>query len=145
MAKVANRQALAERNVHRADIMRPPLDFIAEIIEVNHWGYLYTCACLVYPRLVREFYRCLEVVQDDDRGIILQTTVQGTIQIDPQAISIVIGVPIQPISANPCSEVIEPPSIEKLRDYFDAHPQGDESVHAHIKIGAFSPLHQLLA
>jgi hypothetical protein len=55
MAKVANWQALAERNVHRADIMRPPLDFIAEIIEVNHWGYLYTCACPVYPRLVCEF------------------------------------------------------------------------------------------
>jgi hypothetical protein len=77
MAKVANRQALTKRNVLRADIMRSLLDFIAEIIEANHWGYLYTCACPLYPRLVREFYGCLEIVQDDDHVIILQTTVQG--------------------------------------------------------------------
>jgi len=60
MAKVANRQALAKRNVLRADIMRPPLDFITEIIEANHWGNLYTCVCPMYPRLVREFYGYLE-------------------------------------------------------------------------------------
>jgi hypothetical protein len=77
MAKVANRQSLAERNLLRVDIMKTPLNFVAEIIEANHWGYLYTCACSVYPRLVWEFYGCLEVVQDDDRGIILQTTIQG--------------------------------------------------------------------
>jgi hypothetical protein len=71
MAKLANRQALVERNVLRVDIMRPPLDFIAEIIEANHLGYLYTCAGPMYPMLVREFYWCLEVVQDDDCGIIL--------------------------------------------------------------------------
>ncbi len=39
MAKVANRQVLPERNVLRAYIIRPPLDFIAEIIEAKHWGY----------------------------------------------------------------------------------------------------------
>jgi hypothetical protein len=64
MAEVANRQALTERNVLRADIMRPPLDliFFSKIIKVNYWGYLYICVCPLYPRLVREFYGCLEVV-----------------------------------------------------------------------------------
>jgi hypothetical protein len=71
MAKVANKQALTKRNVLKADIMRPPLDFIAEIIEANHWRYLYTSASPVYPMLVREFYKCLEIVQDDDHRIIL--------------------------------------------------------------------------
>jgi hypothetical protein len=67
----------------------------------------------VYPRLVRDFYVLLEVVQDDDRGIILYTTVQGhIIQIDPQIISSIIGVPVLPISANLFIEVLEPPSIE---------------------------------
>jgi len=33
----------------------------------------------VYPWLVRDFYGHLEVVQEDDRGIILQTTIQGHI------------------------------------------------------------------
>jgi hypothetical protein len=61
-----------------------PLDFIAKMIQANHWGFLYNCACLVYPRLVHDFYGHLEVVQYDDNGIILQTTIQGhTIQIDP--------------------------------------------------------------
>jgi hypothetical protein len=35
-AKVENRQAIPERNVLRVDIMMFPLDFIAEIIQVNH-------------------------------------------------------------------------------------------------------------
>jgi hypothetical protein len=30
-------------------------------------------------------------------------------------------------------------------DFFDAHPQGDERAHSHIKIAAFSPPHHLLA
>jgi hypothetical protein len=36
MAKVANKQEIAERNILRANVMRPPLDFIAEIIKANH-------------------------------------------------------------------------------------------------------------
>jgi hypothetical protein len=39
-----------------------PLDIIANIIQTYHWGYLYSCACIVLPRLVREFYGNLEVV-----------------------------------------------------------------------------------
>jgi hypothetical protein len=69
LAKIENRQAVPERNVLRADVMVAPLDFIADIIRDNHWGYLYNYACTVYPRLVREFYGY--VVQDDDQGIIL--------------------------------------------------------------------------
>jgi hypothetical protein len=142
LEKVENRQATPERNVLRADIMRAPLDFIAEIIQENHRGYHYTCACPVYPRLVREFYGHLEVVQDDDSGIILQTTVQGnTIQIDPQPISFIIGVPVLPIPANSFIYILEPPSLEQLRDFFGAHPQGEKRAHAHNKIGAFSPSH----
>jgi hypothetical protein len=49
-------------NFLRADVMVAHLDFIANIIKDNHWGYLYNCACTVYPRLVREFYGYLEVV-----------------------------------------------------------------------------------
>jgi hypothetical protein len=70
-ARVENMQAIRKRNVVRANIMVAPLDFVAEIIQANHWGYLYNCACLVYPRFVRDFYRHLEVVQDDDSEIIL--------------------------------------------------------------------------
>jgi hypothetical protein len=50
-----------------------------------------------------------------------------------------------PISANSFTEVMELPSIEQLRDYFNAHPQVDEQAHALIKIDAFSPPHWLLA
>jgi hypothetical protein len=71
LAKVENRQAVPERNVLWADMMVAPLYFIVDIIVDNHWGYLYNCSWTVYPRLVREFYGYLEVVQDEDQGIIL--------------------------------------------------------------------------
>jgi hypothetical protein len=62
-------------------------------------------------------------------------------QIDHQLISSVIDVLVLAISANPFSDVLEPPSFEHLME----HPQGKERAHSHIKIGAFSPLHCLLA
>jgi hypothetical protein len=49
------------------------------------------------------------------------------------------------ISASPFSEILEPPTLEHLMDFFDVHPQGDERAHSHIKIGALSPPHRLLA
>jgi hypothetical protein len=45
----------------------------------------------------------------------------------------------------PFTDILEPHSIDDLMDFFDAHPQGEERAHAHIKIGVFSPLHRLLA
>jgi len=37
-ARMENRQVIPERNVLGVDIMMTPLDFIAEIIQANHWG-----------------------------------------------------------------------------------------------------------
>jgi hypothetical protein len=43
-------------------------------------------ACVVYTRLVKLFYAFLEVVQDDDRMVVLQSTVDGhTITINPRS------------------------------------------------------------
>jgi hypothetical protein len=50
-----------------------------------------------------------------------------------------------PLSANHFNEVLHPPTLAQLRDFFHSHPQDKERAHAHIKIGAFSPLHRLLA
>jgi hypothetical protein len=109
--RIENRQAIPERNVVQADVMVAPLDIIANIIQTYHWRYLYNCACIMLPRLVREFYGILEMLQDDDSGIILQYTVQGHVfQVDPQVISRIIGVPVLSISANPFNEILEPPS-----------------------------------
>jgi hypothetical protein len=62
----------------------------------------------------------LEVVQDDDSGIILQSTVQGHVfQVGPQVISRIIGVPVLPISTNTFNEVLEPPTFwSSLGIYF---------------------------
>jgi hypothetical protein len=82
--KIMDRTVIAERNVVRSDIMVPPLDSIYETIQTYHWGYLYTCACIVLTRLVRLFYANLEVAHDDDRGMVLQSTIDGHIIIvDP--------------------------------------------------------------
>jgi hypothetical protein len=83
-----DRIVIAERNMVRSDIMVALLDSIHDIIRTYHWGYLHSCSCVVYSRLVRLFYANLEVLQDDDRGLVLQSTIAGhTITVDPQIIS----------------------------------------------------------
>jgi hypothetical protein len=118
-----DRNVLAERNVVRADIMVPPLDSIYETIQTYHWGYLYTYACIVLTRLVRLFYANLEVAQDDDHGMVLQSTVdRHIITVDPQIISQFIEVPILDLPASPYNEVVLPPSMDDLREFFHAVP-----------------------
>jgi hypothetical protein len=43
----------------------------------NQWEYLYNCACPAFPKLVRKFYGNMIIIQDDDRGLIMQTMVRG--------------------------------------------------------------------
>jgi len=118
-AKIMDRPVIAERNVVRSDIMVAPLD----TIQTYHWGYLHTCACVVYTRLVRLFYANLEVVQDNDRGLVLQSIVGWhTITIDPQIISQFIRVPILQIPGSPYNEVVIPPSLDDLREFFHVVP-----------------------
>jgi hypothetical protein len=64
-AKVEHRQVIIERNVVRADVMVSPLSFIDQMIQENHWQFLYICSSIIYPRLVRDFYGYMEVVQDE--------------------------------------------------------------------------------
>lgn len=117
-ARMESRQVILERNIVRTDLMVAPLDFIAQMIYDNHWGYRYSCACPVYPRLVRDFYGYMEVIQDDESGIILQTTVQEhTIQNDPRFISSIIHVPVLAISMSPFTDILDPPSMENLIDF----------------------------
>jgi hypothetical protein len=113
--------------------MVAPLDSIHDIIQTYHWGYLHSCACVVYTRLVRLFYANLEVVQDDDRGLVLQS-----ITVDPQIISHFIGVPVLQLSNIPYNEVVIPPSMDDLREFFHPVPQGEERATT-IRIGALSP------
>jgi hypothetical protein len=64
----------------------PPLNSIHETIQHYQWTYLYTYACIVLTRLVRLFYANLEVAQDDERGTVLQSTVDGhIITVDPRS------------------------------------------------------------
>jgi hypothetical protein len=110
----------------------------------NNWEYLYNCACKAFPRLVREFYGNMIIIQEDDRGLIMQTMVRGQqIQIDPQLISAVIGVPVLPVSGDPFPD--EAPSIDFLHDFFGTRPQREDKSHSHISIGAFAPMHRFLA
>jgi len=80
-----SRQVLSEQNLLPVDLRDPDLLPIAQMLLENHWEYLYDCACPAFPRLVREFYGNMIIIQDDDRGLIMQTMVRGQpIQIDPQ-------------------------------------------------------------
>jgi len=144
-AKIMDRTVIAKRNVLQSDIMVPPLDNILAIIQTYNWGYLHSCACVVYARLVKLFYANLEVVQNDDHGVVLQSSVAGhLIVVDPQVISHIIRVPVLEISASPYNEVVLPPSLDNLREFFHAIPHGKERFTA-IRIGALSPSHRMLA
>jgi hypothetical protein len=57
-----DRPVIAEWNVIRSDIMVAPLDSIHDTIQTYHWGYLHSCASVVYTGLVRLFYAKLEMV-----------------------------------------------------------------------------------
>jgi hypothetical protein len=144
-AKTMDRTVIAERNVIRSDIMVPPLDSIHAIIQTYNWGYLHSWACVVFTRLIKLFYANLEVVQNDDRGLVLQSTVAGhIITVDPQVINHIIRVLVLKISAIPYNEVVLPPSLDDLREFFHAIPQGEERPTS-IRIGALSPSHRMLA
>jgi len=143
--KIMDSTVIAERNVVRSDIMVPPLDSIYETIQTYHWGYLYTCACIILTRLVKLFYANVEVAQDDERGLVLQSTVDGhIITVDPQIISHFLGVPVLELPGSPYNEVVLPPSMDNIREFFHAVPQGEERATT-IRITALSPSHRLLA
>jgi len=66
------------------------------------------------------------------------------ITVDPQIISQFIGVLVLQISDSPYNEVVLPPSMDDLREFFHAVPQGEERATT-IRIGALSPSHRMLA
>jgi hypothetical protein len=66
------------------------------------------------------------------------------ITVDPQVISHIIQVPVLEISASPYNEVVFPPSLDDLREFFRAIPQGEERSTA-IRIDALSSSHRMLA
>jgi hypothetical protein len=87
----------------------------------------------------------LEVAQDDEHGTVLQSTVDGhIITVDPQIISQFIGVPVLDLPASPFNEEVLLPSMDELREFFHAAPQGEEHSTS-IKIGALGPAHRMLA
>jgi hypothetical protein len=66
-----------------------------KLSRTYHWGYLHNCACIVLTRLVREFYAHLEVMQNDDNVVVIQSSIAGHIfMVDHQVISQIIGVPV---------------------------------------------------
>jgi hypothetical protein len=139
-----SRQVLSEWNLLRANLRDPVLLSIAQMLLENHWEYLYDYACPAFPRLVREFYGNMIIIQEEDIGLIMQTIVKGQpIQIDPQLISVVIGVPVLPVSGVPFPD--EAPIIDFLHDFFGTRPQREDKSHSQMNIGAFAPMHRFLA
>jgi hypothetical protein len=137
-AKTMDRTVIVERNAVLSDIMVLPLDSIHNIIQTYHLGYLHTCACVVYTKLVKLFYANVAVVQDDDHGLVLQSIVDGHI------ISRFIGVSVLEISSSSYNEVVLPPSLDDLHKFFRAVPQGEERTTT-IRISALSPAHRMLS
>jgi hypothetical protein len=67
----------------------------------------------------------------------MQTMVRGQpIQIDPQLISVVIGVPVLLVFGVPFPN--EAPSIDFLHDFFGTRPQREDKSHSQVNISAFA-------
>lgn len=126
--------------------MVAPFSYIDEIIQENHWQYLYSCSNLVHPCLFNDFYAYMEVVQDADDCLTLQTTVRGvTIRVDAALISTFIRVPMAPNEGVPYQDSVDPPSMEEMIQFFDhLHHNRDRNPQS-IKIGTFNSPHRLLA
>jgi hypothetical protein len=76
---------------------------------------------------------------------VLQSSVAGLlITVDPQVISNVIRVPVFEIPGTPYNEVVLPPYLDELREFFHAVAHGEERSSA-IRIGTLSPSHLMLA
>ncbi|XP_062163695.1 uncharacterized protein LOC133870547 [Alnus glutinosa] len=76
--------------------------------------------------------------------MVLQSTIAGhTITVDPQIITHFINVPVLKTAGIPYNEVVLPPSLDDLREFFHAVPQGAERATT-IRIGALSPTHRML-
>jgi hypothetical protein len=130
----------------RADVMAAPLFYIDEIIQENHWQYLYSCSNLVHLRLVKDFYAYMEVVQDTDDCLTLQTTVRGvTIRVDAALITTFIRVPLAPYKGVLYPDSVDPPSMEEMIQFFDSHHHNRDRYPQSIKIGTFNSPHRLLA
>jgi len=144
--RIHSRQVLSYQNLLLVDLRDLVLLPIAQMLLENNWEYLYNCACLAFPKLVREFYGHMIIIQDDDRGLIMQTMVRGqTVLIDPHLISSVIGVPVLLVSGVPFPTGDETPIIDFLHDFFGTRPQREDKSHSQINISAFAPMHQFLA
>jgi hypothetical protein len=141
-----SQQVVSEWNFLCADLRDPVLLPIGQMLLENQWEYLYNCVYPAFPKLVREFYGNMIIIQDDDRGLIMQTMVRGQlIQIDLELISAVIGVPVLPVSGVRFPPGDETPNIEFLHDFFGTRPQREEKSQSQINIGAFAPMHRFLA
>jgi hypothetical protein len=73
--------------------------------------------------------------------MVLQSSVEGhVITVDPQF----IGVPVLQLPASPYNEVVLPHSLDDLREFFQAVPQGEEHATT-IRIGALPTPHCMLS
>lgn len=69
---------------------------------------------------------------------------EHTITIDPQILSQFIGVPVLQLPGSPYNEVVIPPSLDDLKEFFPTVPQGEERATT-IRINALSAPHRMLA
>jgi hypothetical protein len=101
--------------------------------------------CVRRPHQAGLTFLCKVGGCSDERGTVLQSTVDGhIITVKPQIIKQFIGVPVLDLPASPFNDVVLPPSMDELREFFQADPQGERH-QTSIKIGALGLAHRMLA
>jgi hypothetical protein len=125
--RTTKRKIVIEWAILIPNVMVAAFAFINQIFEENGWLSMFNTN-KVFPRLVREFYMNMEIVQTVKHCPVLEIKVHGTeIMIDPTLISLVTNIPLSPNLRIPFQDFVDPPSWEDLRMYFD--PQGAQVWH----------------
>ncbi|XP_062149271.1 BRAP2 RING ZnF UBP domain-containing protein 1-like isoform X3 [Alnus glutinosa] len=122
VATINSRTIVIEHGVLKPDIRVAPFDFIYRIFNENGWLSIFD-AVNIYPRLVYEFYKNLEVVSIDKQTPCFETKVCGTtLTIDVDVISEVTDIPLSYAISTPFPDSVTQPSREELMGCFD--PRG---------------------
>jgi hypothetical protein len=109
------RTIVIERGVLKPDIKMAPFDFIYHRFQEKQWSSMLNGTGKIYPRLVQEFYKNLEITNISEQYPRLETKVRGVkIQIDTSLISLIVGIPVSSAHGIPFLKTATQPSKDEL-------------------------------
>jgi hypothetical protein len=143
---ISHRKIMIECGVLNTDIRVPPFQFIYRISQENGLMSIFD-ATNIYPRLVYEFYKNLQVVSLHNNTPCMETKVHSTtLLINVEVISEVTGILFIHAISTPFPNSVTPPPREELMACFDSSGEHEWEAHKNkISINCLQSPQRLLA